>query len=282
VRVHDATTNAVVDTIPGVYSYAVAAPDQRTFYLTHTLRRGLEPYGGEIVRVRLGDDGQVASVAAIPGTRSVEDSLFFPALSADGRMLAYVSADGLVVLDVDSGAQRIWKLPFAEGDVSSLSWTPDGRLAFVFRPVHYSGDPTPSGELRLFDPAKDATMADARRITKGELALPGFGRGLLIDAEVTPDGRSVLAVFATDKVSPQGDAQALIRIALADGAVTVVDDKLQDKHIGEIAYDASRRHLLVFTGQHADNTQGKWGVGRYVNGVVSWLPKNGSQDTVTW
>lgn len=87
---------------------------------------------------------------------------------------------------------------------------------------------------------------------------------MLIDAEVAPDGRSAHVVFATERQAdgteiPQGDSKALIWVFLATGAITVVDGKLADKHIGEIAFDASRRNLLVFTGQHSDNLKGQWG-----------------------
>jgi dipeptidyl aminopeptidase/acylaminoacyl peptidase len=202
------------------------------------------------------------------------------AVSPDGRWLAYAGDRGIGVVDPESGRRRAWAMPW-QWTVTSPSWTPDGTtITFLNQPMSMSGQPRPSGELRALDLAEDARLADSRRVTKDDLVeFPGIGRGFFVDAVTEANGRSALAIFATGEA--QGEARALVRIDLRSGALSVVDGKLKEQHIGEIAYDASRRHRLVITGQYA--WSGPAGVVRsYDGGKLLPLPKTRRIEAIAW
>jgi Tol biopolymer transport system component len=96
----------------------------------------------------------------------------FPAVSPDGRQLAYVTpVDTIAVLDLETGARRTWA--FAEDDPAGnwllqarllgLAWAPDSqRLAFT---VSYEGD-----TIAVLDTATAATLSEAT-----EVVVPGGG-----------------------------------------------------------------------------------------------------------
>lgn len=290
-QIRDSRTGALVDTLPGVHGYFAAAPDQRTFYLVRPLERpgGKEGdwNGQELVRIRIGESGKITGTDVLPDTkyhneRENDATLVYQqlAVSPDGRWLAYTGDRGIGVVDPETGQRRAWAMPW-QWTVRSPSWTPDGKtITFLNEPMYSSGQPRPSGEIRALDLAEDVRLADSRRVTKDDLIeLPRIGRGFFVDAVTEANGRSALAIFATGLA--QGEARALVRIDLRSGAISVVDGKLKEQHIGEIAYDASRRHRLVITGQYA--WSGPYGVVRSSHdGKLLPLSKTRNIEAIAW
>jgi hypothetical protein len=127
---------------------------------------------------RVAADGRTAPVVLLSGVS--------PAVSPDGRKLAYaVAAPGqapaagdrrcqnaVVVRDLASGAERIWRYPdtpdfalslYRDAVISEISWAPDStRLAYT---LSYEGD-----SISILDTETDADLGQTE-----EVVIPGGG-----------------------------------------------------------------------------------------------------------
>jgi WD40-like Beta Propeller Repeat len=181
--VQDATTGKVLATIPlppGIWSSwlkIAAAPDDRTFVIG-----GLPgPTSHEVryFRVHLDDRGRPETPTVVPGLSVPDAAATTPALSPDGRRLAFSGETSVSVIDVVTGQQRSWAL--SDAPPTHLAWAPDGRSLGL---IHTS--------LRTLD----TWSATARPV---DVALPaGIGRGkkmdhALVNAAYTPDGKALIA-----------------------------------------------------------------------------------------
>jgi len=130
----------------------------------------------------------IASVRLSTGATSILGSGVAPAVSADGRQLAWVTdhvggyPNTILVRSLLTGRQRSWKLaPWSEslGDYPSLrsmAWSDDERLALAVEGVQS----VPSG-LVLVD-----TKATQSGAVNGQFEVPGFGQ------EFVPTPRAVI------------------------------------------------------------------------------------------
>ena len=165
--------------------------------------------GRVIAYGRIVDDGQAPSpenygvlVAVLAGAdRQVLGPGVWPALAADGRRAAYAGQDGLHVVNLDSGEDRL--VPNTRPSDYHPLWSPDGaQLAFVR-----------VDDLNVYVIAPDGT--GLRRLTND----PAFEQLLAW----SPDGAGLY--FS----QPSADGQAVKVLDLATGAVTDAGLVLQGK-----------------------------------------------------
>ena len=305
VVVRHARTGAFVDAVTdqGIFWSVAAAPDQRTFYVSTLERNGAGCLSeGRILRVVLRSNGEAAQVETVPGTVDAWAGYEDLAVSPDGERLAFVTRswedDGgcksregwasdeyyrseLRVVDLESDAQRAWVSE--EAEISSPSWAPDSRrLVFVWDSRNYlaSSYVRHAGEIRMLDTTRRDDIDESEHVTDDEVVeIPGLGKGRLRYASVTADGRHAFAMFvkAVEVESKGSSSQeitthALVKVSLADGTITVLDDRLENKHIDRFVLDASRRHALVAPDYDSGAPlQSRWTVARYDRGELRWL-----------
>jgi dipeptidyl aminopeptidase/acylaminoacyl peptidase len=126
-----------------------------------------------------------------------------PALSPDGRLLAYVpwtdplcpptcqaTPEAIVVRDLPAGTQKTWAFTSTVSFITNLSWSPDGRhLAFAGMTGIKNGTVWVR-TAQVLDTRSGGTLADARPIPLGQAAAwagyltPQAGAGVLTG----PDG----------------------------------------------------------------------------------------------
>lgn len=181
--VQDAVTGRVLAAISlpaGVWSSwsrVAAAPDDRTFVVAGLPRPAAG--GLQYFRVHLDEHGIPGATQLVPGLTVPEVAVTTPALSPDGRRLAYCDGADVQVVDTVTGERRSWQLggraPF------HLAWAPDGRtLALIGSGLH----------------TLDTGSATARPV---DVALPGgIGRGrqmsnMLVNAVYASDGTALIA-----------------------------------------------------------------------------------------
>ncbi|GAB3961214.1 hypothetical protein GCM10029978_012810 [Actinoallomurus acanthiterrae] len=131
--------------------------------------------------MHLSEDGRPDTPQLIPGLTVPESSRpATPALSPDGRRLAYLLSTGVGVADIATGQRRTWTI--ANGQPGwNLAWAPDGRHLALVGPG-----------LRTLDTGSPT----ARPV---DVALPGgIGRGgdmanSVLGAAYEADGRALIA-----------------------------------------------------------------------------------------
>lgn len=136
------------------------------------------------------DSPRVSALAGLSGRRANERE---PAFSPDGREIAWSSETGGVreiwAADVDGGRAR--QVSHDGVDAGAPTWTRDGRWI-----VYASGNPEKAGLWRIRPDGSGAS-----HLLPGYWTLP----------EVSPDGRTVLAVGSADGSAPlRPDEKALI------------------------------------------------------------------------
>jgi len=211
--------------------------------------------------------------AFIPANAEVHDM----ALSPDGTSLAadigrdYVGSH-LIVFDLATGTERAWSfktcaschpsgggLGFVGTNVDALSWTGDGKhLAFVG--PNRAGWPSHS-TVRLLDvtlPGSDL-LATSRPVASP----PPEDRLTMVmwrGAIITPDGRTVVIVeeVASDGAAPIKVRDRLLKISVATGRVTVVNDLnvLAGYQYEQVMYSNATGNVLVVSGARKGKTAG--------------------------
>jgi len=211
--------------------------------------------------------------AFIPANAEVHDM----ALSPDGTSLAadigrdYVGSH-LIVFDLATGTERAWSfktcaschpsgggLGFVGTNVDALSWTGDGKhLAFVG--PNRAGWPSHS-TVRLLDvtlPGSDL-LATSRPVASP----PPEDRLTMVmwrGAIITPDGRTVVIVeeVASDGAAPIKVRDRLLKISVATGRVTVVNDLnvLAGYQYEQVMYSDASGSVLVVSGARKGKTAG--------------------------
>jgi len=230
-------------------TFVLAAQEQKTAWRGRTMTTvpttaffllTLEPASGSApVRLRL--------LPIMPLHAANVDDL---ALSPDGSTLAVSyfpvtarvrspqarGAPFLSFFSVATGAQKTWNPgeigttygPLAVSLQGSLSWTADGKTLGFVRHQNASG----SVAIRLLHATSSGTnllqassFVAIPRSAIGGSVYPAVGHAL-IQATVTPDGRSILAVIATEHNKAAGHAtQELAEFSAAGGKLLAVLDR---------------------------------------------------------
>ena len=181
----EGTSNAddrivVVSTATGnvVRVLAEAKPDAGPHTPSFAPELSLSPDGSTVYFVRMGEhfgcDEQIVSVPFAGGSEHVVVQGHAPALSPDGRYLAYsgkglepnCQQNPLVVRDLTNGEERRWTWaaehpddPYQGGGAFGLAWAPDSRhLAF------YRNDGDPHWVTSVLDTSQGETLLDARLV----------------------------------------------------------------------------------------------------------------------
>jgi hypothetical protein len=209
--------------------------------------------------------------AFIPANAEVHDM----ALSPDGTSLAadigpVLFATRLYVFDLADGTQRAWSfttcahcnpgsggLGYAGTNVDALSWTGDGRhVAFVGpNRVRWPSHST----VRLLDvtlPGADL-LANSRPVAEpppGDQLNDVSWRGAII----TPDGRTVVIVEELAGGAPLKVRDRLLKVSVATGRVTVVNDLniLAGYQYEQVMYSNASGSVLVVSGARKGKTAG--------------------------
>lgn len=181
-------------------SESVTTADGRTFYLNVLGAGQSDPFMPSIYRFHLTADGQIAGfahVTAIQGGIAVNGRTVLPlqsmAASPDGSKLALALGTEVVVVDVRTGAQAVWRGGFGGQQeaiqVQQVSWTGDGHtLAVLIWRLH----PDLGAEVRTLNAA-----ANGGSLASTQLALrwQPSGKRLVEQAVISPDGKTIVAAI---------------------------------------------------------------------------------------
>jgi hypothetical protein len=237
VGVRDGTQVVLVDTATGrdlrvLYRYVpwnsgsrigglALSPDRTTVYFDA---------GGALFRV--GVDGAASAEHLGSGSH--------PAISPDGRCLAYDLEDGIVVRSLEQGSERRWWIGSDGPPVfgGSAAWAPDSRhLAFGVGYVEGADG------VWTLDTGTDATLADGRR-TAPESTFDGLTD--FSQSYRAYDGR--LGVLEVCCPGPEGTgwiSDGATSFAAFDPATGAVDERVELPFRALAAtYDASGHHQL--------------------------------------
>jgi len=132
-----------------------------------------------------------------------------PAISPNGRLLAYVTNTGrtIVVRNLATGVARRWSFASGVPAISSLSWSPDNRT-LSYTSLHWPGLPQkPFDSTQLLDTRSGGTLTNAPRVR--------LARGLMWAGFLT--ARIGLAVKSYP--SAHGAQEALVAVAVKSGRV---------------------------------------------------------------
>jgi hypothetical protein len=174
-----------------------------------------------------------------------------PAISPDGRLLAYVTdtdrtgrPEAIVVRDLSVGTQKTWAFSSTPPEISSLSWSPDGRfLAFTGSTLVKNATVTvPIAEI--LDTRSAGTLDGARRIPLGPgvdwagFLTPGTGVGVMAG----PDG---LIGAGAGLVEVGADTGRVLRHLTSLPPQRLATGNVYDGTEGTITADRSGRYLLI-------------------------------------
>jgi hypothetical protein len=222
----------------------------RTLATNVALYRGLPTVAVSVNRVVYFDDARnrqewVLSVPLAGGHITAIAPGRDPAVSADGRFLAYVTytdltgaPEAIVVRNLVSGRQRSWAFRSVQSDVDALSWAPGGQfLSFTAN----------SGEAR----AATAWIIDTRSAAALTAARPiPLRPGVQWAGFLTP------AVGLALAASRAGRPQSLVEVAVRTGSVlrrlATLGYPLFTANVltgteGAVTADAGGRYLLIAT-----------------------------------
>jgi hypothetical protein len=166
-----------------------------------------------------------------------------PAVSPDGRMLAYVTGaephrgpEAIVVRNLATGSQRRWAFISGQADIVSLSWSPDGVLLSFTADIGSTFQAT----AWLLDTRRAGTLDSARPIP--------LGRGLRWAGFLTP--RAGMAV--TGPAGPPGrGGQSLAEVAVSSGRILRQLTELPRQGLSTSnAYDGAEGTITAHPGGH--------------------------------
>lgn len=235
-----------------------------------TGRPEIDRLGGRVLYEYTGECGAL-SLDSVPLAGGDPESVTWGggpvSISPDGGWLAFPRVEdgcgsrALVLHEVATGAERIWRLPSGAGEVIGAGWAPDGRrVAFG---IYGDGD-----AVRVFDTGDpSASLADAPRLTDGRLADSVVVGDRWILAVVEPCDLSVASDCASEVVTVDGDTGEVIQRLGSVPRLTDVD------------LDASGEHVLVCWSERNEGEPYDHGVvGELVDGKVRRIAEAGCGD----
>ncbi|MCO6009924.1 hypothetical protein NE236_33625 [Actinoallomurus purpureus] len=281
----DTRSGREVAAVPGTYAdgSVAAAGDTGTFFLTR--REG--DCATRVYRIRVRGDGSVSRPEALPGAPLTGaapsgDLGDWTQLAAtpDGRRLAFGGVCGasgrLVVIDVDTGRQRVWTVGTGAPDGRDPRqpvWAPDGRT------IGFRYEQAPNRDIRSIDADQAGTgrlLTDSRLLRpqnmSKELKDRRFNHGAIDAFAFNPDGTLTALVQRSSDRSFEGQS-GLLRLTAA-GAPIGRATWLPDLAIsGLLRIDPSGEHFLTI-----ENGR----ISRMERGRFSWLSGKRSYYDVAW
>jgi hypothetical protein len=203
----------------------------------------VSPDGSTVYFVPFGKPERIMSVPTAGGTPTPVVEGRKPAISSDGRFLAYVTCagelgicgEGVSVLDLQEGSEQHWTVGFSDQWAGQLTWIPESRhLAFS---MFYPGDSNPT--LHVLDTAGD-TRVELKDVE--EVGPNRAGAAWTVIGYHTPTAGLVVRHFccssyATDEV----EERSIISVQPKSHVVTT----LFDGDWIDIELDAAGRHFLL-------------------------------------
>jgi hypothetical protein len=245
----------------------------RTLAAGIALYRGLTTVAVSAAGVVYFDDaggvgqGQVMSVPLAGGPVRAVAAGRGPAVSPDGRLLAYVTytdmtgaPEAIVVRDLATRMQRSWAFTSSQRDIGTLSWSPGGGfLSFTV-----STPQSAATSVYLLDTRSPGGLGSARRVR--------LRRGLQWAGFLTPD--TGMAVAAQPGQAGRDDQQSLVEVAVSSGRVVrqltllpaqgLFTDNALDGPEAAITADPSGRYLLIAgAGPDGRGVIFRWAVGAH-------------------
>jgi hypothetical protein len=199
--------------------------------------------GSTVYFVPFGKPERIMSVPTAGGTPTPVAEGRKPAISSDGRFLAYVTCggelgicgEGVSVLDLREGSERHWTVGFSDQWAGQLTWIPEStQPAFS---MFYPGDSNPT--LHVVDTADD-TRVELKDVA--EVGPNRTGAAWTVIGYHTPTAGLVVRHFccssyATDEV----EERSIISVQPKSHVVTT----LFDGDWIDIELDATGRHFLL-------------------------------------
>lgn len=210
---------------------------------------------------------QVMSVPLAGGPVTTVAAGRDPAVSPDGRMLAYVTdtdlaggPEAIVVQKLATGTRRRWAFTSAQPDIDSLSWSP-GSVLLSFTA---STGPLQAATAWLLDTRRAGTLNSARPIP--------LGRGLQWAGFLTPG--TGMAVAPRPGQAGRDGSQALLEVAVSSGQIVRQLTPLPAQALftantlmgteGTITADPGGHYLLIATaGPDGHGEIFRWTVGTH-------------------
>ncbi|WP_131742315.1 hypothetical protein [Actinomadura roseirufa] len=268
--VEDVTGHRLFEVPRAEGRYRAVAGTAREFFLA--VQTTEDTYS--FYRVTLGADGAPSRPRKLPGPLFRTQTGFGKpenlAASPDGSKLAVVgTVDGhaqVDVIDVRTGAHRIWRTPEG-GAITSATWSQDNRtLGFLWGPK--------AADLRLLDTRGDGAELEDARVLRGSSIrsrAPGFG---LINVFVfNPDGRTLTAQVQGTKTGDHDDTgYVLLPLSASTGEPAGRPVRLPSDSFF-VKTDTTGRHLL----QIIDGRPGRVEDGRF-----SWISRAADYDDAAW
>jgi hypothetical protein len=192
-----------------------------------------------------------------------------PAISPDGRVLAYViythrsaarQPEAIVVRNLPAGTQRTWAFTSYLPDITNLSWSPDGRYLAFAGITGIKNSTVTVRTAQVLDTRSGGTLDGARRIPLGQrVAWAGFltsqaGAGVMLDqyGAIQTDG-------------------GLVEVELSSGRILRRLTSLPPRGLGTgnafdgtentVAVDRSGRYLLLVGMGHGNGEIFRWTFG---------------------
>jgi len=189
---------------------AVVSPDGRQLYFsrrngTSDLNGGVDDWSVVRRDVRTGEEQTLLPEPGGPGKRSFPIPYFRPALSPDGKWLAYATRfegqTGLRIRELETGADRWLAFPIQHDQIQAQSWqdlvpryafTPDGRALILSRKGKLERVPVDgSAPAQIpFTAAVDVPLGPLTRVAIKEETGPVRAR-LIQTPEQSPDGKQL-------------------------------------------------------------------------------------------
>lgn len=163
-----------------------------------------------------------------------------PAVSPDGRYLAYTAINAVVVRDLQTGEERTFTDPAYDetplfGDVT---WSADGtRIYYPWQRANQDGFVSSLIELDVAAGTVPRQVTESTAIIEHPLAHPDGVRVLMLTRTVGPDGRPG-GREGMAAVTPDG---------LPPGVTTVPDDAIVTAEVADWGYDSGIDNLLLVT-----------------------------------
>jgi hypothetical protein len=203
----------------------------------------VSPDGSTVYFVPFGKPERIMSVPTAGGTPTAVAEGRKPAVSSDGRFLAFVTCggevgicgEGISILDLQQGGERHWTVGASDRWAGQLAWIPESRhLAFS---MFYPGDSNPT--LHVFDTANDIRVALKDVV---EVGPNRAGAAWTVIGYHTPTAGIVVRHFCcSSEPTDEVEERSIISVQPKSHAVTT----LFDGDWLDIELDATGRHFLL-------------------------------------